>query len=97
MCRADREISASDISKIARFCNVKESSVIQGLDARSIYDVPLAYHKEGMDTEVLRHFGLDAGAADLSRLGRYFGNLSQSGWSREYSRGWEIYCSAIRL
>lgn len=67
LCRADREISQSDISKIARFCNVKESAVIQGLDARSIYDVPLAYHKEGMDTEVLRHFGLDAGAADLSR------------------------------
>ena len=67
LCRADREISDSDISKIARFCNVKESSVIQGLDAKSIYDVPLAYHKEGMDTEVLRHFGLDTSPADLSR------------------------------
>ncbi len=67
LCRADREISQSDISKIARFCNVKESAVIQGLDARSIYDVPLAYHKEGMDTEVLRHFRLEPAEADLSR------------------------------
>lgn len=67
LCRADREISKSDISKIARFCNVKESAVIQGLDARSIYDVPLAYHKEGMDGEVLRHFGLEQGDVDLSR------------------------------
>ncbi|PHR61838.1 MAG: CTP synthetase [Robiginitomaculum sp.] len=68
LCRADRPISDSDISKIARFCNVRESAVIQGLDARSIYDVPLAYHKEGIDHEVLRHFRLDdAPDADLTR------------------------------
>lgn len=59
LCRADREISADDRKKIARFCNVRESSVIQGLDAASIYDVPLAYHAEGLDTEVLAHFGID--------------------------------------
>lgn len=59
LCRADRPISEGDISKIARFCNVRESAVIQGLDARSIYDVPLAYHDEGIDREVLRHFRLE--------------------------------------
>ncbi|PHQ58823.1 MAG: CTP synthetase [Robiginitomaculum sp.] len=59
LCRADREISKSDIRKIALFCNVRESAVIQGLDARSIYDVPLAYHAEGLDSEVLRHFGME--------------------------------------
>ncbi len=59
LCRSDRRISDSDIRKIALFCNVRESAVIQGLDARSIYDVPLAYHKEGLDTEVLHHFGLE--------------------------------------
>ena len=54
--------------KIARFCNVRESSVIQGLDARSIYDVPLAYHGEGLDREVLAHFGIESPpAADLTR------------------------------
>jgi len=68
LCRADREIDMGDRAKIARFCNVRESSVIQGLDARSIYDVPLAYHTEGLDKEVLMHFGIeDAPAADLSR------------------------------
>jgi len=59
LCRADREISKSDIRKISLFCNVRESAVIQGLDARSIYDVPLAYHAEGLDSEVLRHFGME--------------------------------------
>ena len=68
LCRADREIALDDRRKIARFCNVRESSVIQGLDARSIYDVPLAYHGEGLDREVLMHFGIDEPpAADLSR------------------------------
>ncbi|WP_026940707.1 CTP synthase [Hellea balneolensis] len=68
LCRADREIDMGDRRKIARFCNVRESSVIQGLDARSIYDVPLAYHTEGLDKEVLMHFGIeDAPKADLSR------------------------------
>lgn len=68
LCRADREIDIGDRAKIARFCNVRESSVIQGLDARSIYDVPLAYHVEGFDKEVLMHFGIeDAPKAELSR------------------------------
>lgn len=68
LCRADRKISESDRRKIGRFCNVRESAVIQGLDARSIYDVPLAYHAEGLDREVLEHFGIDdAPQADLSK------------------------------
>ncbi len=68
LCRADREIDPGDRSKIARFCNVRESSVIQGLDARSIYDVPLAYHEEGLDRQVLSHFGIEEPPkADLSR------------------------------
>ena len=67
LCRADREISAGDRAKIGRFCNVRESAVIQGLDARSIYDVPLAYHGEGLDNAVLEHFGIeDAEDAKLS-------------------------------
>lgn len=68
LCRADRPISEGDRRKIGRFCNVRESAVIQGLDARSIYDVPLAYHAEGLDSEVLAHFGIDdAPDADLTR------------------------------
>ncbi|WP_409433742.1 CTP synthase [Litorimonas sp. RW-G-Af-16] len=68
LCRADRAVSEGDRRKIARFCNVRESAVIQGLDAASIYDVPLAYHAEGLDREVLAHFRIDDYAeADLSR------------------------------
>jgi CTP synthase len=68
LCRADREIPALEQRKIALFCNVRESAVIQALDCRSIYEVPLAYHAEGFDREVLEVFGIDdAPEADLSR------------------------------
>lgn len=68
LCRADRPIDPGDRRKIARFTNVRESSVVQGLDARSIYDVPLAYYAEGLDREVLAHFDIEnPPEADLSR------------------------------
>ena len=68
LCRADRRISDDDRRKIARFCNVRETSVIQGLDAKSIYDVPLTYHDEGLDAEVLSIFGIDnPPKADLTK------------------------------
>jgi CTP synthase len=58
MCRADREIPKSERKKIALFCNVREEAVIQALDAATIYDVPLAYHREGLDVQVLEAFGI---------------------------------------
>jgi CTP synthase len=58
LCRSDREVPAGERRKIALFCNVRESAVIQALDVASIYDVPLAYHREGLDREVLSAFGI---------------------------------------
>src|SRR6476620_7296906 len=68
LCRADREIPLAERNKIALFCNVPPSAVIQALDARSIYDVPIQYHREGLDAEVLKVFGIeDAPEPDLTR------------------------------
>jgi CTP synthase len=68
LCRADRPIPEPERAKIALFCNVPASAVIQALDARSIYDVPLQYHGEGLDDEVLRVFGIkDAPTPELTR------------------------------
>jgi CTP synthase len=58
LCRCDRPIPENERRKIALFCNVRPESVIPALDADSIYGVPLSYHEEGLDREVLRHFGL---------------------------------------
>jgi CTP synthase len=68
LCRSDREVPKSERKKIALFCNVREEAVIQALDVASIYDVPLAYHREGLDAQVIAAFGLkDARAPDLGR------------------------------
>jgi CTP synthase len=68
LCRVDRPLPDGDRAKIALFCNVPKSAVIPALDARSIYDVPLSYHAEGLDDEVLKAFRImDAPPPDLSR------------------------------
>ncbi len=59
LVRADREIPEAERKKLSLFCNVRPSAVIQALDVASIYDVPLAYHKEGLDNEVLAAFGIE--------------------------------------
>jgi CTP synthase len=68
LCRCDRPIPPAERRKIGLFCNVRPEAVIPALDAESIYAVPLHYHAEGMDREVLRHFRLPADRMpDLSR------------------------------
>jgi CTP synthase len=58
LCRCDRPIPENERRKIASFCNVRPSAVIPALDADTIYAVPISYHEQGMDREVLRHFNL---------------------------------------
>jgi CTP synthase len=68
LCRSDRDIPKGERKKIALFCNVREEAVIQALDVASIYDVPLAYHREGLDDQVLEAFGITgAPKPDLTR------------------------------
>ncbi|MBL4808280.1 MAG: CTP synthase [Rhodobacteraceae bacterium] len=68
LCRCEMPIPISQRRKIGLFCNVSEDAVIQALDVRTIYEVPLSYHKEGFDVEVLKAFGItDAPEPDLSK------------------------------
>ncbi len=68
LCRCEHELPESDRAKIAAFCNVRKEAVIPALDAKSIYDVPMQYHNEGLDFEVLRAFGIhDAPQPDMTR------------------------------
>ncbi|MBT6032018.1 MAG: CTP synthase, partial [Kordiimonadaceae bacterium] len=64
VCRTEHEIPDNDRRKIGLFCNVSESAVIQALDAKSIYEVPLNYHAEGLDIEVLKAFHIDPTETD---------------------------------
>ncbi len=67
LCRCEKPLPENERAKIAQFCNVRMEAVIPALDATSIYAVPLQYHAEGLDAEVLRHFGLASPMPDLSR------------------------------
>ena len=68
LCRSDREIPVEERRKLALFCNVRETAIIEALDVGSIYDVPAAYHKAGLDQEILAAFGIEpAPKPDLSR------------------------------
>ncbi len=66
LCRCEHPLPEGERSKIAQFCNVRKEAVIPALDAKSIYGVPLQYHAEGLDAEVLRHFGMESPAPDLT-------------------------------
>jgi CTP synthase len=68
MVRADRPLPAEERRKLSLFCNVRPSAVIQALDVKQIYEVPLAYHTEGLDAEVLAAFGMsESREPDLSQ------------------------------
>jgi CTP synthase len=68
VCRCEHPLPDGERAKIAAFCNVRKEAVIPALDAASIYAVPLQYHAEGLDEEVLRAFGIEAGLnPNLSR------------------------------
>jgi len=68
LCRSDREIPKEERRKLALFCNVRESAVIEARDVTSIYKVPEAYHEAGLDAEVLAAFGIEpAPKPDLTR------------------------------
>lgn len=68
LCRAEREVPLAERRKIALFCNIREESVIIGLDVKSIYEVPRNYSEQGFDRQVLKIFGIpDDNKPDLSK------------------------------
>ena len=67
LCRCEKPLPEGERAKIALFCNVRKQAVIPALDAPNIYAVPIQYHAEGLDDEVLHHFGVDAPQPELAR------------------------------
>ncbi len=67
LCRTDRFLSKEIKSKIALFCNVEEEAVITAKDVASIYEVPLVFSREGVDTLALRYLRVEAKERDLSK------------------------------
>jgi CTP synthase len=67
LCRSDRAVPREMRSKIALFCNVQENAVIAARDVASIYEVPLNFAAEGVDTLALQLLRIDAKAPDLAK------------------------------
>ncbi len=68
LCRTDRQIPENERRKIGLFCNIKQERVIAAMDVDTIYAVPVNYHNQGFDEQVLRYFGLYEGRQpDLTR------------------------------
>jgi CTP synthase len=68
VCRSEHPIPDKERAKIALFCNVRVENVIAAYDLKSIYEAPIAYHREGLDTAILDSFGItDAPAPDMNR------------------------------
>ena len=65
VCRSEHELDASIRNKVARFCNVDLEDVIESLDAKSIYEVPLLMKKEGLDKRVIEKLQLETSEYNL--------------------------------
>lgn len=70
LCRTEVDLSAETKAKIALFCNVDPEAVIQAVDVKSIYEVPLCFKKEGLDRMIVRFLNLkceDGSLADWDK------------------------------
>ncbi len=76
LCRSQMPIPQNEKRKIALFCNIREENVIAALDVSSIYEVPIAYSREGMDKAVCKHFGIACDSEpDLSKWEKILENI----------------------
>ena len=66
LCRSEKPLSRDLRAKIALFCNVKESAVISAQDVDTMYDVPLAFHEQGLDGLIVSLLGLDQQAPEAN-------------------------------
>jgi len=66
ICRSERPLSEDTKRKIALFCNVEFGAVIESRDVPTIYQIPLAFHEQGMDARIVQRLNLKAAEPDLS-------------------------------
>ncbi|MGL4327251.1 MAG: CTP synthase, partial [Tannerellaceae bacterium] len=72
--RTERELTKELLRKVALFCNVEESGVVQCVDVPTIYEVPLALQKQNLDASVLKKMGLEVGETPEMKPWREFLN-----------------------
>lgn len=77
LCRCDREIPHDMKAKIALFCNVPEEAVITARDVKSIYEVPIALHEQGLDERIVDYLNIWTKTPDLSGWNRIIKRIKE--------------------
>ena len=77
LCRCDREIPRDMKGKISLFCNVPEEAVITARDVETIYEVPKAFHDQGLDERIVDYLNIWTKAPDLSAWDRIVKRVKQ--------------------
>ncbi|HVP02610.1 MAG TPA: CTP synthase [Solirubrobacteraceae bacterium] len=65
LCRSESELSTDIRKKIALFASLPVDAVVSAVDVGDIYEVPLWYHRQGVDAFICEEFGIDAPPANL--------------------------------
>ncbi|MBR1944698.1 MAG: CTP synthase, partial [Alphaproteobacteria bacterium] len=83
LCRSQMMLSESERKKIGLFCNIAPEDVIIALDADSIYKIPLQYHEQGLDRQILKYFKMSdkAPEPDLEKWKQIVATISA--WEHE--------------
>ncbi|HOS97268.1 MAG TPA: CTP synthase [Deltaproteobacteria bacterium] len=58
LCRSEKLLNVELKEKIALFCNVEKNAVINAVDVASIYEVPLGFHREGLDDRIVEYLNM---------------------------------------
>jgi CTP synthase len=101
VCRSEESLGRDIREKIALFANLPVDSVVSARDVDSIYKVPLHFHAEGVDDQILGHFGIEAGPPDLSEWQKLVGRIGSAatpvriGLVGKYTKLADAYLSVI--
>ena len=76
LCRSRIALGEDERRKLALFCNVPSQNVVAALDVANIYELPISYHEQGLDTSVLDYFGIHSNV-DLSKWERIVSTMNQ--------------------
>jgi CTP synthase len=101
VCRSEEQLGRDIREKIALFANLPVESVVSARDVDSIYKVPLHFHAEGVDDQILDHFGMEAGEPDLSDWHGLVGRIDSAstpvriGLVGKYTKLSDAYLSVI--
>ncbi len=79
LCRSDRELPQDIKAKIALFSNVREENVISARDVKTIYEIPLNFHREGLDEKILQKLNLPRNKPDLSKWKDFINRVNSLG------------------